>query len=95
MFQRFGCGISSPLWHSLQKLLLLVAAAALLGVDLQGHGDLGRVAGTPLMWQVLHVSGSCLPSWQRAQIDILFCETRATSSRVPGCEMLAWQVRHW
>ena len=55
---------------------------------------LGAVAGTPLMWQVLHVSGSCLPSWQRAQIDILFWEVRAMSGCVPGCEMLAWQVRH-
>ena len=66
------------------EVLLLMALAALRGGDVQRHGDLGRLAGTPLTWQVLHVSGSCTPSWQRAQIDILFCDERDTASSVPG-----------
>ncbi len=55
----------------------------------------GLLAGTPLMWQVPQVSGRWTPSWQRAQMDILFCEVLEMAGRVPGWLMLAWHVRHW
>ena len=58
-------------------------------------GTLISSGGAPPTWQMLQSSGSCTPSWQRAQMGILFWDTRATSSCVPGWLMLAWQVTHW
>ena len=96
--QPSGCGISRPWWQSEQTALPalpLWQPSQSLGVTLPSIGTLISSGGAPPTWQTLQSSGSCSPSWQRAQIGILFWDTRATSSCVPGWLMLAWQVMHW
>src|SRR5664279_219248 len=80
LVQPGGCGISRPLWHLVQKAFCWWHSRHWVAVSLRCIAILGLFAGTPLMWHVLQVSGSFTPSWQRAQIDILFCDVRETAS---------------